>query len=93
MFTDIPGGSMNWSDVVGWFGFAIVLLSYAMVATRRWRVRSMENQLGNIVGPGSLGVNSLVYHAWVPVALNIIWVSIALLTLLQILKERKKAST
>lgn len=81
---------MNWSDYVGWFGFAVVLFSYAQVATRRWRVRSVPNQLGNIVGPGSLGVNSLVYHAWVPLTLNVIWVSIALFTFVQLLRQKEK---
>lgn len=81
---------MNWSDTIGWFGFAVVLFSYFQVALRRWRVRSIQNQIGNIVGPGSLGINSLVYHAWVPVALNVIWISIACYTLLQLSKEIKK---
>ncbi|OGQ44540.1 MAG: hypothetical protein A3H42_00985 [Deltaproteobacteria bacterium RIFCSPLOWO2_02_FULL_46_8] len=81
---------MNWSDYVGWFGFAVVLFSYAQVALRRWRVRSVPNQVGNIVGPGSLGVNSLVYHAWIPVVLNIIWVSVACFTLIQLLRQKEK---
>ena len=78
---------MNWSDAIGWFGFVVVLLSYFQVAMHRWRVRSIQNQIGNIIGPGSLGINSFVYHAWVPVVLNIIWVSIAFYTLLQLLRR------
>ncbi|MDO8527531.1 MAG: hypothetical protein Q7T03_07590 [Deltaproteobacteria bacterium] len=81
---------MNWSDYIGWFGFAVVLISYAMVATRHWRVRSIANQVGNIVGPGSLGINSFTYKAWVPVVLNVIWVSMAIYTLLQLLSQREK---
>ncbi len=80
---------MNWSDYLGWLGFAAVLFSYAQVATRRWRVRSVPNQVGNIVGPGFLGINSFVYHAWVPVALNVIWVSMALYTLIQLLRHKE----
>lgn len=78
---------MHWSDAVGWFGFAVVLGSYLMVALQCWQVRSIPNQIGNIIGPGSLGINSLYYHAWVPVALNGIWVSIAMMTLIQILRH------
>lgn len=81
---------MNWSDAVGWFGFAVVLFSYFQVASRRWRVRSIQNQIGNIVGPGSLGINSLIYHAWVPVVMNIVWVSVACMTLFQLLRNREK---
>ncbi|MBI5298786.1 MAG: hypothetical protein HY877_00585 [Deltaproteobacteria bacterium] len=81
---------MNWSDYVGWFGFAVVLFSYAQVATRRWRVRSVPNQLGNVIGSGSLGINSIIYSAWVPFFLNLIWALIASFTLLQLLRERNK---
>lgn len=83
---------MKFNDAIGWFGFAVVLFSYAMVATRRWRVRSVANQVGNIIGPGSLGVNSFFYKAWVPVALNVIWVSMAIYILLQIIRRREPAT-
>ena len=79
---------MSWSDYVGWFGFAVVLFSYAQVALRRWRVRSIPNQLGNIVGSGFLGMNSFVYQAWVPFILNAIWAFIAVCALMQILKNK-----
>ncbi|PIR20269.1 MAG: hypothetical protein COV45_06875 [Deltaproteobacteria bacterium CG11_big_fil_rev_8_21_14_0_20_47_16] len=82
---------MHWSDYVGWLGFAIVLGSYLMVALQKWRVRSIPNQLGNIVGPGSLGINSLYHQAWVPVTLNVIWVSVALFTLIQIIHHGRKS--
>lgn len=81
---------MNASDAIGWFGFVLVLFSYAMVAMRQWRVRSIPNQLGNIIGPGSLGINSFFYKAWVPVALNVIWVSIAIYILLQIIRQKEQ---
>jgi hypothetical protein len=80
---------MHWSDAIGWFGFAIVLVSYLMVALQRWHVRSIPNQIGNVLGPGSLGINSFYYHAWVPVVLNVIWVSIAIFTLFQIMRHVK----
>lgn len=82
---------MNFYDAIGWLGFVLVLFSYAMVATRRWRVRSIPNQLGNIIGPGSLGINSFFYKAWVPVALNVIWVSIAIYILLQIIRQKEQS--
>lgn len=83
---------MHWSDPIGWFGFFVVLFSYAMVALQRWRVRSIPNQLGNILGPGSLGINSFFYQAWVPVALNVLWVSIALWTLLHMVRHDRQHS-
>ena len=80
---------MNFNDAIGWFGFVIVLASYAMVATRRWRVRSVANQVGNVVGPGSLGINSFFYKAWVPLTLNIIWALMALFILFQLIRRKE----
>lgn len=75
---------MNLHDVFGWLGFAIVLGSYAMVATRRWRVRSVGNQVGNMIGSICLIINSFFYQAWVPLVLNVIWALITIVVLLQI---------
>ena len=75
---------MNFNDAIGWFGFVIVLASYAMVATRRWRVRSVANQVGNVIGSLCLIINSFFYQAWVPLTLNIIWALIAMTVLSKI---------
>lgn len=80
---------MNLYDIFGWLGFAVVLGSYALVATRRWCVRSVGNQVGNILGPGFLGINSFFYEAWVLVALNAIWASIAFYILSQIIGQEE----
>ncbi len=75
---------MHWSDWFGWLGFGIVTVSYAMVAARRWRVRSMVYQLGNLIGSLGIAINSTVYAAWVPALLNYAWAVIAAATLLQL---------
>lgn len=80
---------MNFSDVLGWSGFCVILFSYFQVAMRRWRVSSFPNQLGNFVGSCLLSANSFFYEAWAPFALNIIWGIIALSCLLQPSKLRR----
>lgn len=77
---------MMWVDILGWFGVVCVVVSYAMVALQRWHVRSIPNQLGNLMGAGALGFNCIVYKAWVPAALNVIWALIALYTLFRLMK-------
>ena len=72
---------MIWSDLVGWGGFVIVLGSYFMVALHRWRVCSIKNQIGNILGPSLLSINSYEKMAIVPLILNILWAFIAITTL------------
>lgn len=77
---------MNWYDAIGWLGFVSVLASYALVATRFWRVRSVGNQVGNFIGSICLIINCFFYQAWVPLTLNTIWALIAVIVLFQISK-------
>lgn len=84
---------MNKSDIIGWLGFIIVLFCYWQVATHRWRVRSIPNQIGNLVGSGALALNSFFYNAWVPFVLNVVWALIGIFCLLQLTKEKKNFTT
>ncbi len=81
---------MHWSDYLGWFGFVVLLCSYLMVALRVWHIRSIPSQLGNMIGPASLGINSAFHQATVPIVLNIFWFSIATFTLFRILRHDKQ---
>lgn len=78
---------MHWSDFLGWLGCVLVLGCYLMVAIQRWQVRSLPNQVGNIIGPASISLNCWYYQAWVPLVLNAVWALIALGTLIRILRH------
>lgn len=68
-------------NVVGWIGMALLISAYALVTTGRILGPSLTFQLMNLVGGGSLMVNSAYYAAWPSAALNLVWVVIGVVGL------------
>jgi hypothetical protein len=68
-------------DVLGWAGAACLLLAYFLVSRKKLAGDSLHYQLLNLAGGGLLTVNSLYYGAFPSVAVNVVWIAIALFTL------------
>jgi hypothetical protein len=68
-------------NVVGWIGMALLISAYALVTAGRLRGPGLPFQLMNLVGGGSLMVNSAYYGAWPSAALNLVWVVIGVVGL------------
>ena len=77
-------------NVVGWIGMVLLISAYALVTTGRILGPSLTFQLMNLVGGGSLMVNSAYYGAWPSAALNLVWVVIGLVGLTRGLKRRPR---
>ena len=73
-------------DIVGWLGVATLLIAYALVSTKRIEGDSVIYQVLNLVGAALLIVNSFYYGAFPSVGVNVVWVGIAIYTLV----SRKK---
>jgi len=65
-------------DIIGWIGATLLLTAYGAVSMGRWQGRSVLFQLFNAFGSAGLIVNSMYYGAYPSVALNIVWILIAL---------------
>ena len=63
-------------NAVGWLGMALLISAYGLVTTGRISGPSLPFQLMNLIGGGSLMVNSAYYGAWPSAALNAVWVVI-----------------
>ncbi|NJN44397.1 MAG: hypothetical protein HC806_06530 [Anaerolineae bacterium] len=68
-------------DILGWIGAVCLLLAYFLVSRKKLTGDSLHYQLLNLAGGGLLTVNSLYYGALPSVAVNVIWIGIALFTL------------
>lgn len=68
-------------DILGWIGAVCLLLAYFLVSRKKLAGDSLNYQLLNLVGGALLTTNSLYYGAFPSVAVNIVWIGIALLTL------------
>ena len=65
-------------NLLGWVGMVLVLFAYYLVSSKRTVSRSTLYQTLNLIGALSLGVYAFVLHAWVYLALNVIWALIAI---------------
>jgi hypothetical protein len=76
-------------DLAGWLGAIILLLAYALVSGKKLDGAGVPYQLLNLSGSGLLAANS-IYHGAIPsVFVNVVWILIGLVA---ILNSRRKAS-
>jgi hypothetical protein len=71
-------------EIVGWTGAALILLGYALVTSGRLTARSLAYQLLNVFGAIGFIVNSGWNGAIPSVALNVVWLAIAIFGLLRL---------
>ena len=79
--------TMIFVDVIGWIGTFLVLLAYFLVTTKKISPSSTEYQLLNLFGAAGIMGNSAVNHALPSVAINIVWIFIALYGLAKSVKK------
>jgi hypothetical protein len=82
---------MNLVDIIGWLGAASLLVAYALVSTKRLEGNSIAYQLLNLAGGLFLVINSSYYGAYPSVAVNVVWIGIAIFAIAGALR-RKSAS-
>lgn len=71
-------------DVVGWCAALMLLLAYGMVSTRKVTGESTLYQVLNLAGGAGLILNSGYHGAYPSVVVNVIWIGIAIVTLVRI---------
>lgn len=79
-------------EVAGWMGAALILIAYLMVTLGRLTGQSLAFQWMNLVGAAGFVVNGWWHRAIPSAALNLVWMLIAAVALLQLWK-RKRSST
>jgi len=77
------------SDIFGWIGAALLLGAYALVSTKRLEGDSVAYQGLNLLGSAMLIVNSFYYGAYPSVGVNVIWIGIALCSIVRVLSGRE----
>jgi hypothetical protein len=75
------------ADLLGWVGATALLIAYGLISAGKVRARNRSYQGLNVAGSMGLIVNSTWYGAYPSTALNVIWIAIALITLLKISKS------
>ncbi len=73
--------SKSFVDFSGWAAAALILGAYALLSFGKIQARSPLYQWMNIVGALGFIINCSANGAWPSVALNIVWMAIALYAL------------
>ena len=76
-------------NIIGWAGVALLVIAYWLVSTKRCQGNSILYQTLNIIGAFLLILNSFYFGAYPSVGVNIVWVGIALFTLINAYKNAK----
>ena len=72
-------------ETLGWLGMSCVLLAYGLVSFSVWTPAQPAYHLLNIVGSAGIVIVAFRKKDWQPELLNIIWILIALISLLRLL--------
>ncbi len=72
-------------ELFGWYGMVAIVTAYALISFAVLQPTDMTYQLLNISGALGLGLVSFYKRAYQPAVLNIIWITIAMVAILQIL--------
>ena len=73
----------NWIDIVGWLGALSVLVAYLMISIGKWEGDSIPYQGFNLIGGVCLIANTLYFGAYPSSLVNLVWVGIAIYTLVR----------
>ncbi|HEX3395307.1 MAG TPA: hypothetical protein VHS76_01320 [Steroidobacteraceae bacterium] len=68
-------------SIAGWMAALLILGAYALLQFGRIKPSSWVYQIMNIVGAAGFIINCTYNHAWPSVALNIVWLGIAIYAL------------
>ena len=83
----------SYIDIVGWIGSAAVVSAYALISLNKLNSRSRVYQVLNLVGSMGLVVNTAYYRAYPSTFVNIVWLVIATLALVRIVRDLDQRTT
>jgi hypothetical protein len=77
-------------DVIGWIGSAEVIAAYGLNSYQKIKSDSLLFQLLNFTGGIFLIINTIYYSAYPSAFINIVWVVIATIAIVQLFRKGKK---
>lgn len=77
-------------DIIGWIGSAFVVIAYTLNIVGKMNSRSVSYIILNITGSGCLIANTFYHNAIPSMAVNVVWIVIAIFALVR--KPKKLSS-
>lgn len=73
-------------DIMGWIGMILVLIAYILLSTNKIK-NGMMYQILNLLAGIFMAIGLFPKNAWFSFTLQIVWSSIALISIFKILKK------
>jgi hypothetical protein len=73
-------------SILGWIGGILVILAYFLLATKKLKSHSITYNVLNLVGALAFIISAFAVKFWPSVAINVIWVGIAVYLIITIKK-------
>lgn len=70
--------------LIGWFGTGCIVAAYILVSSGKVTGKSVSYQLLNLVGAAMLGIDVWVAGSMPAVALQLVWATVAIMSLVNI---------
>ncbi len=76
-------------DILGWLGSVEVIAAYALNSYQKIKSDSLLFQLLNLTGAIFLIINTIFYNAYPSAFINVVWVVIASVAIVQMMRKQK----
>jgi hypothetical protein len=76
-------------SLLGFVGAGLILLAYLQVSRGAWQGKSLAFQLVNLFGALALVLYSIALTAYANVLLNVVWLVVAFIALVQLYRTKK----
>ncbi len=86
----LPSGMKLLIDVIGWIGSVEVIAAYGLNSYQKIKSNSLLFQALNLTGGFFLIINTIYYHAYPSAFINVVWVIIASIAVVQLFRKGKK---
>lgn len=77
-------------DIIGWIGSFEVILAYGLISYHKLDAKSLSYQVLNLTGGAFLIVNTVYYGAYPSTAINVVWLIIASIAVVNIFRSKNE---
>lgn len=75
-------------DIIGWIGSVEVIVAYFLISYNKVDAKSAYYQILNLTGAVFLIINTVYYHSYPSTFINVVWVGIAGVALIKMMKVK-----
>lgn len=77
-----------YAQIIGWLGTFLIVLAFLLNENKILNSENKSYQILNILGATGVGINVFIQKAWPAFILQIIWIIIAIITLIKIQNKK-----